>query len=56
MYTNPTSGQAWDVPRNMAPFVVKCPRLLPGESEEDYHALFHVMILEMSPRPLSSGW
>jgi hypothetical protein len=37
-------------PRNMAPFVAKCPRLLPGESEEDYHALFHVMILEIEPQ------
>jgi hypothetical protein len=50
MHTNPTSGQVWDVPRDMAPFVAKCPRLLPGESEEDYHALFHMMILEIEPQ------
>jgi hypothetical protein len=40
MNTNPSSGRDWKVPRELIPFVAKCPPLLPSELEKDYHALF----------------
>ena len=53
MNTSPTSGRDWKVPREMIPFVAKYPRLLPGESEKHYHALFVMMVDEIEPQHAS---
>jgi hypothetical protein len=37
----------------MKPFIAKCPRLLPGESEQAYHALFDMMVNEIEPQTAS---
>jgi hypothetical protein len=38
-----------EVPKNIAPFVNKHPRLLPGELEMDYWALFDVLMEDIVP-------
>jgi hypothetical protein len=47
------SAKDWKVPREMMPFVAKCPRLLPGESEDNYRALFVMMVDEIAPQTAS---
>jgi hypothetical protein len=37
----------------MAPFIAKCPRLLPGESEKTYYELFDLLAEEISPQTAS---
>lgn len=44
-----------EVPKAIAPFVNKCPRLLPGETEKDYWALFDLLMEEMVPAT-NSEW
>src|SRR5258708_24478295 len=38
-----------EVPKKIAPFVDKCPRLMPGESEMQYGALFDLLTEDMIP-------
>lgn len=38
-----------NIPKQLVPFVTRCPRLLPGESEENYHALFDLMVEDIDP-------
>src|SRR5688572_24057694 len=38
-----------EVPKAIAPFVTKCPRMLPGESEMDYWSLFDLLMEDMVP-------
>jgi hypothetical protein len=44
---NPTKDM--EVPKNIAPFVAKCPPLLPGESVAEYEALFDLLMDEIRP-------
>jgi hypothetical protein len=53
MDTNSPSSMDWKVPRAMIPFVAKCPPLLPGETERDYHALFVLIVEEIEPQTSS---
>ncbi|WP_426442472.1 hypothetical protein [Bradyrhizobium genosp. P] len=52
MQNNLTSKKDARVPRELDPFI-KCPRLLPGESEKDYYALFDLMVEEICPEEAS---
>jgi hypothetical protein len=38
-----------EVPKDIAPFVAKCPPLLPGESDMQYYALFDMLMEEVRP-------
>jgi hypothetical protein len=42
-------GSDMEIPSNIAPFVNKCPQLLPGESEPEYFALFDLLMDEIRP-------
>jgi hypothetical protein len=53
MNNSPTLGMDRKVPKEMIPFVAKCPRLLPGETEKNYHALFDLMVEEIEPQTAS---
>jgi hypothetical protein len=49
----PVASGDFKVPRELAPFIGKCPRLLPGESEQDYSALFRLMMDEIEPESVA---
>jgi len=51
---NPNSDKDMEVPKDIAPFVAKCPPLLPGESEAQYYSLFDMMMEEI--RPDATEW
>jgi len=53
MNNAPTLEKEWKVPREMVAFVAKCPRLLPGESEDSYRKLFVMMVDEIEPQTAS---
>ncbi|WP_051677733.1 hypothetical protein [Bradyrhizobium sp. URHD0069] len=38
-----------EIPKDIAPFVAKCPPLLPGESDMQYYALFDMLMEEIRP-------
>jgi hypothetical protein len=42
-------GRDLEIPKEIAPFVTKCPKMLPGESEMDYWALFDLLMEDMVP-------
>jgi hypothetical protein len=44
-----------EVPPSIAPFVGKCPPLLQGESEDQYYAMFDLLMDEMQP-DTSTEW
>jgi hypothetical protein len=48
-----TLEKEWKIPREMVAFVAKCPRLLPGESEDSYRKLFVMMVDEIEPQTAS---
>ena len=48
-----TLEKEWKIPREMVAFVAKCPRLLPGESEDSYRKLFVMMVDESEPQTAS---
>jgi hypothetical protein len=45
----PALAKRPNIPDQMVAFVGKCPRLLPGESEEKYFELFALMEIEIDP-------
>jgi hypothetical protein len=49
----PVVSGDFKTPRELAPFIGKCPRLLPGESEQDYSALFRLMMDEIDPQSVA---
>src|SRR6266849_2410869 len=53
MNNAPTLEKEWKIPREMVAFVAKCPRLLPGESEDSYRKLFVMMVDEIEPQTAS---
>ena len=53
MNNSPSTVRDWKVPRELIPFVAKCPRLLPGETEKNYHVLFDLMVVEIEPQTAS---
>ena len=42
-------GKDMEVPKDIAPFVSKCPPLLPGELDTQYYALFDLLMDEIRP-------
>jgi hypothetical protein len=42
-------GKNLEIPKEIARFVNQCPRLLPGETEMDYWALFDLLMEDMVP-------
>jgi hypothetical protein len=51
----PPKGFESRLPEVLAPFIGICPRLLPGEVEDNFYKLFDIMTAEMGPT-ISTEW
>lgn len=49
MSATPISAGDLEVPKAIAPYVTKCPPLLPGEDEKHYWSVFDLMMEDMVP-------